>query len=333
MIWTVGILFLVPLIWMVSTSVKTKLDIGRTPPNFLPRENKSVEINGENFPVYNQILSDGTTREVALQGYDGSDAVIFDPANPAATFKVPKDTLKEILVVKFHWENYPDALLRASRPGINVTFFTYFKNSLIISIFCIIGTLLSCTPVAYAFARIPFRGRDTLFILVLATMMLPFQVTMIPLFKFFNETLHWGDTFLPLIVPTFFANGWDIFLLRQFFRTIPDEMSDAARVDGANEWQIFTRLIIPLSIPVISTIAVFTFLWAWNDFTGPLIYLQSHQNYTMALGLQDFQGQREILWNQLMAAAAIFTLPIIVAFFFLQKQFIQGIKLTGGKEG
>ncbi len=110
-------------------------------------------------------------------------------------------------------------------------------------------------------------------------------------------------------------------------------MSDAARVDGANEWQIFTRIIIPLSIPVISTIAVFTFLWAWNDFTGPLIYLQSHQNYTMALGLQDFQGQREILWNQLMAASVIFTVPIIVAFFFLQKQFIQGIKLTGGKEG
>jgi multiple sugar transport system permease protein len=333
MIWLVGVLFFIPFIWMASTSLKTKLDIGRVPPNFLPRENRTVEISGKSYPVYNLTQSDGIKKVVALKEYDGSDAVVFDSATPAETYKVPKTALAEILVVKFHWENYVNAITRASRPGLNVTFFTYLKNSLIIALFAIIGTLISCTPVAYAFARIPFQGRDTLFIFVLATMMLPFQVTMIPLFKLFNETLGWGDTFLPLIVPTFFANAWDIFLLRQFFRTIPVEMSDAARVDGANEWQIFTRIIIPLSIPVISTIAVFTFLWAWNDFTGPLIYLQSHQNYTMALGLQDFQGQREVLWNQLMAASVIFTVPIIIAFFFLQKQFIQGIKLTGGKEG
>jgi multiple sugar transport system permease protein len=333
LIWMVGILFFIPFIWMVSTSVKTKVDVGRIPPNFLPRENKTVEISGKAYPLFNQTLADGTKKEVAVQGYEGSDAIVVDPANPSTSTKVPKDTLTDILVVKFHWENYVNAMTRASRPGLNVTFFTYLKNSLIIAFFCIIGTLVSCTPVAYGFARIPFPGRDTLFIFVLATMMLPFQVTMVPLFRFFNETMHWGDTFLPLIVPTFFANAWDIFLLRQFFRTIPSEMSDAARVDGANEWQIFIKLIVPLSIPVISTIAVFTFLWAWNDFTGPLIYLQSHQNYTMALGLQDFQGQREILWNQLMAASVIFTVPIIIAFFFLQKQFIQGIKLTGGKEG
>jgi multiple sugar transport system permease protein len=333
LIWMVGILFFIPFIWMTSTSLKTRLDIGRIPPNFLPRENKTVEIEGETYPVFTLTLANSATKEVAVQGYEGSDAIVVDPTNPTQTTKVPKAALSEILIVKFHWENYINAMTRASRPGLNVTFFTYLKNSLIIAFFCIIGTLISCTPVAYGFARIPFPGRDALFIFVLATMMLPFQVTMIPLFKFFNETLHWGDTFLPLIVPTFFANAWDIFLLRQFFRTIPSEMSDAARVDGANEWQIFIKLIIPLSIPVISTIAVFTFLWAWNDFTGPLIYLQSHQNYTMALGLQDFQGQREILWNQLMAASVVFTVPIIIAFFFLQKQFIQGIKLTGGKEG
>ncbi len=332
-IWAFALFFFIPFIWMVSTSLKVKADVGRFPPNFLPRENKTIEINGEVFPVFALSIAGGGQEEVAVKDYDGSDAIVFDLKNPAEIWKVPQKQLSEILIVKFHWENYRDALLKANRPGLDVNFFTYLKNSLIIAFFSILGTLVSCTPVAYAFARIKFPGRDALFIFVLATMMLPFQVTMIPLFKLFNETLRWGDTFLPLIVPTFFANAWDIFLLRQFFRTIPSEMSDAARVDGANEWQIFTRIIIPLSIPVISTIAVFTFLWAWNDFTGPLIYLQSHQNFTMALGLQDFQGQREILWNQLMAASVIFTVPIIIAFFFLQKQFIQGIKLTGGKEG
>jgi multiple sugar transport system permease protein len=192
--------------------------------------------------------------------------------------------------------------------------------------------LFSNTPVAYAFARLRFPGRDILFIIILATMMLPFQVTMIPIYLFFNNFLHWGDSFLPLIIPTFFANAYDVFLLRQFFRTIPEEMCDAARVDGASEWQIFTQIILPLSVPVLATVTVFTFLWAWNDFTGPLLFLTSPHNFTMALGLQDFQSQRTMIWNQLMAAATVFTVPIVIAFFFAQKTFIQGIKLTGSKE-
>ncbi len=332
LIWLVGLFFFVPFIWMAATSLKEKTDIGRVPPNFLPQENEYVEIGGESYPLYEVSMPDGSVSEKALLKFDGDNAILFDPQDINQQVTVPKTTIKEILQVKFHWENYRDAMSRAERPGLKVNFFTYFRNSIVYAFFAVIGTLLSCAPVAYAFARIKFPGREALFIFVLATMMLPFQVTMIPLFRFFNETLHWGDTFLPLIVPTFFANAWDIFLLRQFFRTIPEEMSDAARVDGASEWQIFTSIVLPLSIPVLSTIAVFTFLWAWNDFTGPLIYLQSHSNYTMSLGLQDFQGQRQILWNLLMAASVVFTVPIIIAFFFLQKQFIQGIKLTGGKE-
>jgi multiple sugar transport system permease protein len=221
---------------------------------------------------------------------------------------------------------------RGSRPGVGASFWVYFRNSLIIAFFSIVGTLVSNAPVAYAFARLKFPGCDALFVLVLATMMLPFQVTMIPVYLLFNDTLGWGDTFLPLIVPTFFANAWDVFLLRQFFKTIPEEMCDAARVDGASEWHIFTRIVLPLSTAVLAAVAVFTFLYAWNDFTGPLLFLNSPRNFTMALGLQDFQGQKTIVWNQLMAAATVFTVPIIVAFFFAQKTFIQGIKLTGSKE-
>ncbi len=212
------------------------------------------------------------------------------------------------------------------------SFWVYFKNSLIIAFFSIIGTLVSNAPVAYAFARIKFPGRDILFVIVLATMMLPFQVTMIPLYLLFNDFLHWGDTFLPLIIPTFFANAWDVFLLRQFFRTIPEEMCDAARWTG----QMSGRSSPGSSCRSLRLswrpLTVFTFLWAWNDFTGPLLFLTSPRNFTMALGLQDFQSQRTMVWNQLMAASVVFTVPIIIAFFFAQKTFIQGIKLTGSKE-
>jgi multiple sugar transport system permease protein len=306
--------------------VVAKRDIERTP--------KTITYKAGVFDIYKQSTSDGGGRELALIGFDTDQVkgTFFDPLSAPDIISVPKKNIHEILVVRFAWENYPNAILTAARPGMNVTYLTYIKNSMIISFFTILGTLLSCAPVAYAFARVKFPGRDILFVLVLSTMMLPFQVTMVPLYRFFNEVLHWGDTFLPLIVPAFFTNAYDIFLLRQFFRTIPEEMCDAARVDGASELQIFFRIILPLSIPVLSTIAVFTFLYAWNDFTGPLIYLQSHKNFTMALGLQDFQSQHAMQWNLMMAASVVFTIPIIIAFFFLQKQFIQGIKLTGSKE-
>jgi multiple sugar transport system permease protein len=260
-----------------------------------------------------------------------------DPKNPSQElqYEIQQGTTKiaePIMHISFRWRNFPDAMARGSRPGVGASFWVYFKNSLIIAFFTIIGTLLSNTPVAYAFARINFPGRDLLFIIVLATLMLPYQVTIIPLYLFFNDYLHWGNTFLPLLIPAFFANAWDVFLLRQFFKTIPEEMCDAARVDGASEWQIFTRIVLPLSVPVLATVTVFTFLYAWNDFTGPLLFLSSPDKFTMALGLRDFQGQRTMVWNQLMAASAMFTIPIIIAFFFAQKTFIQGIKLTGSKE-
>ncbi|HEX9118455.1 MAG TPA: carbohydrate ABC transporter permease, partial [Anaerolineae bacterium] len=175
-------------------------------------------------------------------------------------------------------------------------------------------------------------GRDFLFICVLGTLMLPPQVTLIPQFIFFNDVLHWGNSFLPLLVPTFFANGYDTFLLRQFYRTIPEDLCDAARIDGASEWGVFALIVLQLSKPALAVVIITTFLFHWNDFLSPLIYLTSPKNFTMALGLADFQGQRQIIWNLLMAASVIFTLPIVIAFFFAQKQFIQGIKLTGIKE-
>jgi len=326
-----GMFFLFPFLWMLSTALKSDIDVFRNPPTLLPHDNVTVEVNGQRLPLYN-VTQDGVTRQLALVSAFSGMGTFVDPADPSTPIEIRMRYAQPILRVSPRWQNFADAMNRATRPGLRVNFWTYFKNSLIIAFFAVVGTLLSNAPVAYAFARLRFPGRDALFVLVLATMMLPFQVTMIPMYLFFNEFLHWGDTFLPLIVPTFFANAYDTFLLRQFFRTIPEEMCDAARVDGASEFQIFTRIILPLSVPVLATVAVFTFLWAWNDFLGPLIYLQSPQNFTMALGLQDFQGQHIVAWNLLMAASLVFTIPIIIAFFFAQRTFIQGIKLTGSKE-
>lgn len=333
----VGMFFAVPFLWMVLTAFKSDQDVFRSPPRWLPYDNVRVEVNGEKFPLYNVRVEDGSVRQLAALSILEGVGTFVDPANPEEilTYKLQqgRERIAEaVMEVSFRWQNFPDAMNRGSRPGVGASFWVYFKNSLIIAFFTIIGTLVSNTPVAYAFARLKFPGRDVLFVIILATMMLPFQVTMIPIYLLFNDTLGWGDTFLPLIIPAFFANAWDVFLLRQFFKTIPEEMCDAARVDGASEWQIFTRIVLPLSTPVLATITIFTFLWAWNDFTGPLLFLHSPRNFTMALGLQDFQGQNIIIWNQLMAAATVFTLPIVVAFFFAQKTFIQGIKLTGSKE-
>lgn len=336
MIIIVGLFFFIPFLWMVLTAFKSNQDVFHTPPRLLPYDYKYATVNGQKYPLYKVTTETGVRELAALKISEGIGTFV-DPNNPDQVLELKLQQGKEriaeaIMQISFRWQNFPDAMERGSRPTVGTSFWVYFKNSLIVAFFCIIGTLFSNTPVAYAFARLKFPGKNILFILVLATMMLPFQVTMIPMYLLFNDYLHWGDSFLPLIVPSFFANAWDVFLLRQFFRTIPEEMSDAARVDGASEWQIFRQIVLPLSIPVLATVTVFTFLWAWNDFTGPLLFLTSPKNFTMALGLQDFQSQRTMVWNQMMAAATVFTLPIIIAFFFAQKTFIQGIKLTGLKE-
>lgn len=328
----VGLFFMVPFLWMFSTSLKSNQDISRVPPNWLPHDNRTVNLNGEELPIYRVEIEGQPPQELALVNIAEGYGTFLDPTNPSAEAQeIRMKFAQPVLEVGPRWLNYADAIRTASRPSLGVTFWTYVQNSGIIAIVSIIGTLFSCSLAAYGFARVRWPGRDAVFYLVLATLMLPFQVTMIPLYLFFTGTLGWGNTFLPLVVPTFFGNAFDIFLLRQFFRTIPEELADAARVDGASEVRIYWNIMLPLSVPVLATITVFTFLWAWNDFQGPLIYLTDPRRYTMALGLKDYQQQHSVAWNQLMAAATMFTVPIVVLFFFAQRTFIQGISLTGIK--
>ncbi len=221
------------------------------------------------------------------------------------------------------WNNFVKAMT-------SLPFGTYFQNTMIIEVGTIVGTLLSCSIVAYGFARLDAPGRNFWFIVLLSTMMLPGVVTMIPVYLIFRQ-LGWVNTFLPLIVPNWFGSAFFIFLMRQFFMTIPRDFEEAARIDGANTWQILTRIVFPLSKPALATVTIFTFMGVWNDFMGPLIYLNKPNTYTLALGLNFFKGQYTSDWNMLMAASLVMMLPLVILFFAAQKAFIEGITLTGVK--
>ncbi|MEZ4659587.1 MAG: carbohydrate ABC transporter permease [Caldilineaceae bacterium] len=223
------------------------------------------------------------------------------------------------------WANYGKAL----------TFWNFsrsFWNTTLVTAMSMIGSILSCTLVAYSFARLRFPGRETLFMILLSTMMLPYAVTMVPLYIVYSK-LRWVNTFLPLIVPTFFGNPFLIFLLRQFFRTLPEEIIDASRIDGASEIGILLRIILPLSGPALIVVAILSFQNAWNDFMGPLIYLNDTSLHTLALGLYQFRGMpgQGSLFNELMAASVIMVMPMLIIFAIFQKQFVQSVTLSGLK--
>jgi len=257
----VAIGFLLPLFWMISSSLKPDYQVLEFPPRWLP-----------------------------------------DPVR---------------------WANYPEALTY-------VPFARYGLNTLFIAVMTIIGHILSCTVVAYAFARLRAPGKNVLFVILLATMMLPYPVTMVPIYVGFNK-LGWVNSFKPLIVPAFFGSPFFIFLLRQFFLTLPPELEDAARVDGANILQILWHVILPISKPALATVAIFSFQASWNDFLAPLIYLHDQSKYTISLGLNFFRSSYDVRWGYLMAASLVTMLPVILVFFLAQKQFIRGITLTGMK--
>src|SRR3954447_9163337 len=253
--------FLAPLVWMLSTSLKTGPQAVATPPVWIPQ------------PIV--------------------------------------------------WGNYPDALSRIDFP-------IALRNSLLYAIPAVVGTVISCSLVAYGFARVRWPGRDIVFLILLATMMLPTQVTFIPLYVTFSK-LGWIGTYLPLLIPTFLGNPFFIFLLRQFFRSIPDELSDAARIDGASELRILWRIIVPLSWPALITVALFTFIDKWGDFFGPLIYLKNPELYPLSIALQSFQSSHKTEWPLVMAAAAVIALPLVVIYFLAQKKFVEGITFSGLK--
>jgi multiple sugar transport system permease protein len=240
-------------------------------------------------------------------------------------------TLDQIFLFPPEWipnpwqfQNYPDALDVAP-------FARYFLNTMTIEFFVVVGTVASSTVSAYGFSRLRWKGRDTVFAILMTTLMLPGAVTLIPAFIIWSE-LGFVNTFAPLTVPAWFGGGmFNIFLLRQFFRGLPRDLDDAAMLDGASPPRILWDIIIPLSRPALITVGIFSFLTTWNDFLGPLIYLNDDRKYTLALGLSQFKGQYTSEWGLLMAASTLVLAPVLVLFFVAQRYFVEGIAVTGLK--
>jgi ABC-type glycerol-3-phosphate transport system permease component len=246
-------------------------------------------------------------------------AVSTSLKNPGDIFLFPPTWIPNPV----RWQNYVQAMTTAD-------FGRYFLNTAFITLVDIVAKTMSCSLVAFAFARLRWWGRDVLFMVMLSTLMLPQQVTLIPQFIIYRQ-LGWIDTFLPLIVPNLFGGPFFTFLLRQFFLSIPTDLDDAARIDGCSSWGVYWRIILPLSRPALMMVAIYVFNITWNDFFGPLIYLHNRNNYTISLGLQAFQTQSGPEWHLIMAASLVAMLPVLVLFFFGQRYFIQGVVFSGVK--
>lgn len=320
---SIGMLIvLTPLAWMLVSALKSKDAVNTFPPEWIPQDQVRVTIEGKEYFLYN-IPVDGEMRQLALLDKQGVKGIFVNPENPSEQYELLVADGTRVRQTVFHWENFILAVTK-------VPFGRYLMNTMIVVFFGTIGTVVSCTLVAYGFARFRAKAFPILFLILLSTIMLPPQVTLIPTFIVFKK-IGWYDTLLPLIVPAFFANAWDVFLLRQFFMTLPTELDDAARIDGCGPFGILWHVIIPQSYPVLATVTIFTVIYAWNDFYAPLIYLQSQEHWTLALGLQSFNAVYTNQGHLLMAASTLMVIPPILMFFFAQKLFIQGVVISGIK--
>jgi multiple sugar transport system permease protein len=311
-----------PLAWMIVSALKPREAVNTFPPQWIPMDQVQVMIDGQEYFLYD-IPVGGEMRQLALVDKQGAMGKFVNPQIPSESYDLPVASGTRVTQIKFHWENFILAVTK-------VPFGHYLLNTLIVVFFGTIGTVVSCTLVAYGFARFRSKAMPILFLLLLSTIMLPPQVTLIPTFIVFKK-IGWYDTLLPLIVPAFFANAWDVFLLRQFFMSLPTELDDAARIDGCGPFGILWRIIVPQSYPVLATVTIFSVIYAWNDFYAPLIYLQSQEHWTLALGLQSFNAVYSNQGNLLMAASTLMVIPPILMFFFAQKLFIQGVVISGIK--
>ncbi|MCE0523618.1 MAG: carbohydrate ABC transporter permease [Methylacidiphilales bacterium] len=335
-----SVIFLAPLAWMISTSLKPIEQTMTMPPVWLPKAYFAA-IDGRRMEVTRDAeVSPGMWHVTEFSPGNLRTHKLLSAVVPASSIETR---------IQPRWSNYSKALATiggqnfdvgpetvpernfAANEDADVSFWIFLSNTLTICLLSVVGSVFSNALVAYGFARLKWPGRDWFFAATLATMMIPTPVLMVPIYTIFRS-LGWIGTLQPLWVPAFFGGAFNIFLMRQFFLTIPEELTEAARIDGCSEWAIFWRIILPLSKPVLAVVALFTFLGGWNDFMGPLLYLTHKHTFTLALALQSYSSRLNgVQWNYLMAASAVIILPIVVLFFLTQKTFIRGIATTGIK--
>jgi multiple sugar transport system permease protein len=318
-------IYLAPFANMVTVSLREHGTLSQAPgASMLPNVPVTYTYEGEAYPVYRVPTEDGI-RELALVKPTRTKSQFVDPENPAAGIMEWEGnwrTLEAVERLKPRWENYKEAWNLIDFPRL-------FFNTLVIALAGVLGTLLSCICVAYAFARFPIPGKNILFVVLLGTIILPQQVTLIPTYIFFSE-LGWVGTWLPLIIPHFFANAYNVFLLRQYFMTLPRELDEAALIDGAGPFRILTQVIIPQSWPAIVAVGIFHFVFAWNDFFGPLIYLLGKPDLQpISVGVQIFNFQYGPRPEMVQATSLMAMVLPLVIFFFAQRFFMRGVVITG----
>ena len=317
-----------PVVWLVLSSFKTQAGLIQFPPPLLPYQQVQVEVEGFDKPLllFRVSLDDGSIKELAQVRRVGIEARMIDPNNPTAEEIVVNIKQREkVEEIKLAWENYFDPLVELD----NFDFFTYLKNSVIVTSVATLITLVINSMAAFALSKYQFKGRDAIFVLFISTLMIPITVILVPVFLVIT-TIGWKNNLWGVIIPGA-ATPTGIFLLRQYMLTIPDELLDAARIDGASEWHIYWRIILPLARPALAVLAIFSVMWRWNDFLWPLIVLSQNDLFTLQVGLNAFQGELQIQWHYVLAMTVVTLLPITLVFAFLQRFITTGIATTGMK--
>lgn len=317
-----AIIFAAPFLFMVSTSFKTEEQASKMSPFEAPSRNVTVTLGGATRRVARVEGEGGWVARLEARGDDWLVQPLDASLTPVGdTRLVPSARLTDRRQFAIYADNYPQAMRQ-------MDFWILLRNTCVIVYGTMVGVLVSSSLVAYGFARLQFPLKNLWFTLMLSTMMLPQVAVLLPLYAFY-KSIGWVNTFLPLVIPSFFGSAYHIFLLRQFFMTLPRELEDAARIDGSSSFGIFYRIFLPLSKPALITVGIFTFMFSWNNLFGPLIYLRTPDKYTLSIGLAQFNGLYSTEYGPLMAASIVIVSPLLVLFFAAQKYFVEGIVLSG----
>ena len=313
-----------PVLWLVLSSFKTPAGLAEFPPRFLPVAPVEVQVEGINrsLSVYDVQMEDGSVRQLAQVRQIGLESQLIDPADPDTIIKTHIDNRTPVREVQLAWRNYIDPLGRFN-------FIRYFQNSFFVTTVATIITLVVNSMAAFALSKYEFRGRTPIFVFIIATLMIPLPLVLVPVFLIVT-TMGLTNSLWGVIIPTV-ATPTGVFLLRQYMLTIPDELIDAARMDNASEWRIYWRIVMPLSLPALAVLAIFSIMWRWNDFLWPLIVLTKSEKFTLQVGLNAFQGEFDVQWHFVLAMTVLTLLPITLVFAFLQRFITTGIANTGLK--
>ena len=313
-----------PVLWVVMSSFKTQRDLTNFPPRLLPYRQETAVVEGyENpLPVFNVTQEDGSVVQLAEVRRVGLEAQMVDPANPAEIIRVHVNNRTPLESVKFSLENYTKGIE-------SFNFARYFFNSVFVTLVATLLTLLVNSMAAFSLSKYEYRGRNAIFLIIISTLMVPLSVILVPAFLLITE-IGWNNNLLGVIVPGA-ATPTGVFLLRQYMLTLPDELLDSARIDGASEWRIYSHIILPLTAPALAVLAIFSVMWRWNDFLWPKIVLTRNELFTLQVGLASFQGELNVQWDLILAMTVLTILPITLVFGLLQRYITTGIATTGMK--